>query len=95
MEDIFSRLNSITNSDEYKKYKEIGKILESDTSIKILQDEIENLQKEALILEYQNNLKYLVIEKEIARKVDILNNNKTYKIYLEKMKEYNDFIKNE
>ena len=53
MEDIFSRLNSITNSDEYKKYKEIGKILESDTSIKILQDEIENLQKEALILEYK------------------------------------------
>ena len=93
MNDFEDMLNDIQSSEEYLKYKEIGDILESDSFVMNLMNEIKNLQQEALILEYDNNPKYLILEKIIEEKVEILNNNSTYKLYLSKMEEYTSFIK--
>lgn len=82
-------LNTILESEEYIKYKEIGNILSSDSFVMNLIEEIKKLQKEAVHLEYNNNPLYLEKDKEIEKKVNILNNNKTYMEYLEKMKEFN------
>lgn len=92
MSDFEIILNEITESEEYLRYKEIGNILENDSSVMDLMNEIKELQHESLILEYNNDPKFLELEDIIKEKVEVLNNNKTYKLYLEKMKEYNDFI---
>ena len=85
-------LNEITESDEYLKYKEIGNILEKDSCVMNLMNEIKELQQESLILEYNEDPKYLDLEEKIKEKVEVLNSNETYKLYLQRMKEYNDFI---
>lgn len=94
MFNIEELLNDITTSEEYIKYKEIGNILESDSFVMNLMDEIKELQQEAVILEYNDDPKYLELEEIIKEKAEVLNNNSTYKLYLEKMKEYNEFISN-
>jgi len=94
MSDIESMLEEITNSRQYLKYKEIGQILEKDTFIMNLMNEIKELQHESMILEYNNNPKYLELEDIIKEKVEILNNNDTYKLYLKSMREYNNIINN-
>jgi len=93
MSDFECILNEITESDEYLKYKEIGNILENDSYVMELMDEIKELQHESLMLEYNNNPKYLELEEIIKQKADLLNSNETYKLYLEKMDEYNKLIK--
>jgi len=87
-----SVLNEIKESKEYTKYREIGKILESDSFVMNLMDEIKTLQQEAVILEYNDDPKYLELNEIIKEKVEILNNNDTYKLYLEKMNEYNQML---
>lgn len=94
MSDIEEMLKGIEESEEYTKYKEIGNILASDSFIMDLMEEIKELQHEAVILEYNDDPKYLELDEIIKEKVELLNNNDTYKLYLEKMKEYNKFIAN-
>ena len=94
MSDFENILNEITESEEYLKYKEIGNILENDSFVMDLMNEIKELQHESLMLEYNDDPKYLELEELIKEKVALLNSNATYKLYLEKMKEYNDFIAN-
>lgn len=94
MSDFENILNEITESEEYLRYKEIGSILENDSYVMNLMNEIKELQHESLLLEYNDDPKYLELEDIIKEKVEVLNNNETYKIYLEKMKEYNNFIAN-
>ena len=94
MNEFENILNEITESEEYQRYKEIGNILENDSYVMNLMNEIKELQQESLILEYNNDPKFLELEDIIKEKAEVLNNNETYKLYLEKMKEYNDFIAN-
>lgn len=94
MSDFEEIISNITKSKEYIKYKEIGNIIENDSFIMNLLNEIKELQHESLELEYNNDPKYLELNEIIKDKVEILNNNETYKLYLEKMKEYNEYIAN-
>ena len=48
IEELF---NSINNSNEYKEYKQIVDIIEEDSEIKNLIEEIKKLQKEATYLD--------------------------------------------
>lgn len=89
VDELFS---NIENSDEYKKYKIIGKILEKDPNISILMQEIKELQKEAIYLESNNDLRYKEVDKVIAIKVAELNNNEVYKEYLKEMKKFNEIL---
>ena len=57
-------LNTILESEEYIKYKEIGNILSGDSFVMNLIEEIKKLQKEAVHLEYNNNPLYLEKMKE-------------------------------
>ena len=50
--------------------------------------EINKLQSEALCLEYDNNPKYIEINKLIEEKVNILNNNKVYQEYLREINKF-------
>lgn len=93
MSDFECILNEIAESDEYLKYREIGNILENDSYVMDLMNEIKELQHESLMLEYNNDPKYLELEEIIKQKADLLNSNETYKLYLEKMNEYNKIIK--
>lgn len=94
MFDLEEMVKEITESEEYTKYKEIGNILESDSYVMALMDEIKELQQEAVILEYNEDPRYLELDEIIKEKVALLNDNATYKLYLEKMEEYNKFIAN-
>jgi len=94
MFEIEEMLKGITESEEYIRYKEIGNILESDSYVMDLMEEIKELQQEAVILEYNDDPKYLELEEIIKDKVALLNDNATYKLYLEKMQEYNRLIAN-
>lgn len=93
MSDFECILNEITESDEYLKYKEIGNILENDSYVMEIMNEIKELQHESLMLEYNDDPRYLELEEIIKEKADLLNSNETYKLYLEKMDEYNKLIK--
>lgn len=92
MSDFEEMLNNITESNEYIKYKEIGNIIENDSFVMELLDEIKKLQHESLELEYNEDPKYLELNEIIKEKVEVLENNETYKLYLQKMKEYNEYI---
>ena len=87
LEELF---NSIENSSLYKEYLKMKDILNKDSEIKILIDEIKELEKQATYLEYIGDNKYIEIDEEIKRKTDILNNKQVYQEYLNKMEEFND-----
>ena len=89
IEELF---NAINNSDEYKEYKQIVDIIEEDSEIKNLIEEIKKLQKEAVNLEYKNDDRYLELDKLIKEKEKILNNNKDYQEYLSKLKDFNNTL---
>lgn len=84
--------NEILSSDTYTKYMEIVSLIEDDEEINNLLTEIKKLQNKSVFLEYNNDLSFLEVEKEILEKVNILNNNEKYKLYLFKMKELNDSL---
>ncbi len=84
--------NSIENSTYYKEYKKITNILEQDSEINNLINEIKDLEKEATLLEYKKDPKYKEIDNLIKEKINILNNNQLYIDYLNKMEELNDIL---
>lgn len=65
-------------------------ILSKDNNIKIILDEIKELEKEATYLESIGDIKYKDIDEEIKRKADVLNSNIVYQEYLNSMNEFND-----
>ena len=87
LEELF---NTIENSSLYQEYKKMENILNQDREIKILIDEIKELEKEATYLEYIGDEKYQEIDEEIRKKADILNNKHVYQEYLNKMEEFNN-----
>ena len=87
IEELF---NSIENSALYKRYMEMNDILSKDNNIKIMLDEIKDLEKEATYLESIGDIKYKDIDEEIKRKADVLNSNIVYQEYLNSMNEFND-----
>ena len=82
--------NTIENSQVYAEYKKMEEILNKDKEIKILLDEIKELEKQATYLEYIGDEKYKELDEEIKRKADILNNKQVYIEYLNKMEEFNN-----
>lgn len=89
IEDLFK---TIEESDEYKKYLKIKNVLNSDEEIMKLIEEIKDLQKKSVRLEYNNDSSYKNIDKEIKMKVDILNSKPVYKEYLNRMEILNDIL---
>lgn len=89
IEELF---DSINNSKEYKEYKEITSILSDNEEVKTLIDEIKELQKEATMLEYNEDDTYKEIDKVIEEKTKLLNNNKYYQEYLLKLKKFNTVL---
>ena len=89
IEELF---NSIENSSLYKRYMKMNDILSKDSEIKNMLDEIKELEKEATYLENIGDDRYKVVDEEIKRKADILNNNYVYQEYLNSMNEFNDEI---
>ena len=89
IEELF---NAINNSNEYKEYKQIVDIIEEDSEIKNLIEEIKKLQKEATYLEYHEDNKYKEIDNIIEEKTKELNNNSKYQEYLSKLKDFNNTL---
>lgn len=89
IDELFQAINE---SEEYQDYIKIVKILKEDKELTNLIEEIKQLQKEATILEYQNNTKYKEIDNTIKEKLNILNNNPLYVEYKYKMDELNNII---
>lgn len=87
LEELF---NSIENSSLYKEYLKMRDILDKDSEIKELLDEIKELEKEATYLEFIGDEKYKELDEEIKQKADILNNKQVYQEYLNRMDEFND-----
>ena len=61
---------SIEESKLYKDYKKISTILEEDDSIQKLINEIKDLEKEATLLEYKEDIKYKEIDKNETIKIE-------------------------
>ena len=83
---------TIKNSKEYKAYQNIGEVLKNNDEINDLVNEIKKLQQESVRLEEENNPKYKELDKEIEKKVTILNNIPIYQEYLRRMDEFNNII---
>ena len=89
IEELF---DSINNSNEYKEYLSITEELNNNKEVMNLINEIKSLEKEATKLEYNGDVKYKEIDKEIEEKTNILNNNSSYKDYLSKLKRFNNAL---
>lgn len=89
IEDLF---NTIKESKEYKDYLNIGSVLEEDEEINLLVNEIKSLQKESVGLEYRGDESYKEVDKEIDRKVKLLNSKPIYQEYLRRMNNFNDIL---
>ena len=83
----------IEESKLHKDYKKISTILEEDDSIQKLINEIKDLEKEATLLEYKEDIKYKEIDKIIEKKMLELKNNQIYIEYMNKMEEFNNVLK--
>lgn len=90
---ISELFNSIESSFEYQEYKKIKDILESDKEVIDLVEEIKKLQQESTTLEYNNDPKYVELDKVIEDKVKKLNEMPTYNKYLQAMEEFNQVLK--
>lgn len=84
--------DTIKNSKEYKAYLNIGEVLENNSEINDLVDEIKKLQKESVKLEEIGDSKYIEIDKIIEEKVNKLNSIPVYQEYLRRMDEFNNII---
>lgn len=89
---IETLFNAINNSEEYREYQEITSILNNNKEVKDLIEEIKVLQKKATRLEQENNEEYEVIDEEIKEKSNILNNIDDYKLYLSRLKNFNNVL---
>ncbi len=87
LEELF---NAIESSKAYKEYIKIRDILDKDSEIKKIIDEIKELEKQATYLENIGDEKYKEIDNEIAKKTDILNSKQVYQEYLNRMDEFNN-----
>lgn len=91
-EKIDNLFRSIEESDEYKRYLEIGNLLESDEEINVLIKEIKTLQQRSVKLEYNNDISYKEVDKEIENKVNKLNSIPIYQEYLKRMNTFNNIL---
>ena len=91
-ESIDELFNAIYNSSSYKEYINIMSVLKKDDEVNKLVDEIKELQKEAVELEYKGDISYKEIDKIIEEKVKVLNNMPIYKEYLQRMNSFNDIL---
>ncbi|MBR3161734.1 MAG: YlbF family regulator [Bacilli bacterium] len=89
IEELFK---TIEESEEYKKYLKIGEVLNSDKETMKLIEQIKKLQQKSVNMEYNNNPKYKEIDKEIKKKVDILNAKPIYQEYLKQMNNFNNIL---
>ena len=87
LEELF---NAIENSKSYQEYLKMKDILNKDSEIKKLIDEIKELEKQATYLEYIGDTSYKDVDDVIKAKAEILNNKQIYQEYLNKMEEFND-----
>ena len=89
MEELFQ---AIEQSREYQSYLNIGRVIEADEEINLLVNEIKELQKKSVELEYHHDERYKEIDQEIESKVKNLNNRPIYQEYLRRMDEFNDIL---
>ena len=87
LEELF---RSIETSKVYQEYLKMKDILNKDSEIKKIIDEIKELEKQATYLEYIGDEKYRELDEEITKKAEILNNKQVYQEYLNKMDEFNN-----
>ncbi len=83
---------SINKSYEYQEYLKISNAIKKDQELLNLIEEIKIMQKQATLLEYQNNTKYKEIDIKIEEKLNILNNHPLYIEYKHKMDDLNDIL---
>ena len=91
-ESIDELFNAICNSSSYKEYINITSVLKNDREVNDLVNEIKKLQKESVNLEYKGDMSYKDIDKEIDKKVAILNSMPVYQEYLKRMNNFNDIL---
>lgn len=89
LEELFE---AIKNSHEYQSYLNIGSVIDKDEEIKSLVSEIKKLQQKSVELEYHNDDSYKEVDKEIEKRVKLLNSNPIYQEYLRRMDEFNDVL---
>ena len=87
LEELFK---AIENSDTYKEYKKMEEILDKDSEIKKIIEEIKDLEREATYLENNGDESYKEIDQLIRKKAEELNNKQVYQEYLNKVEEFND-----
>lgn len=83
----------LQNSDDYKRYIELKHYMEKDKEINILVNDVKILQKKAVNEEYKG-IDVSELDKEIERKLTILNNNIIYQEYIEVQSRLNEVFQN-
>lgn len=83
---------AIEESDEYRSYMDICRVIEGNEDVKLLVKEIKKLQQESVQLEYKKDASYKDIDKVIDEKVCELNSIPVYQEYIRRMDELNDML---
>ena len=83
----------LKNSNDYKRYIELKSYMEKDVEINILINDVKILQKKAVNEEHKG-IEVSDIDKEIERKLAILNNNIIYQEYIEVQGRLNEVFQN-
>ncbi|MDD3241933.1 MAG: YlbF family regulator [Bacilli bacterium] len=96
-ENILMKVDNIVeylkDSEDYKRYIELKSYMEKDQDINILINDIKILQKKAVNDEYKG-INVSEIDKEIERKVTILNNSIIYQEFIEVQGRLNEVFQN-
>ena len=87
LEELFK---TIENSDTYREYLKMRDILNQDSEIKSLIEEIKELEQKATYLENNGDESYKEVDELIKEKAKELNDKQVYQEYLNKMDEFND-----
>ncbi|MDO5569102.1 MAG: YlbF family regulator [bacterium] len=83
---------SIKQSSEYKNYLKARKKVDNNMHIISLLTTIKKMQQEATKKEYKKDIGYKIIDKEINKLKEELDNNVLYQDYLTKKEELNNML---
>ena len=89
---IDALIDTIKESQEYKRYIEIDKVLNKNKEINNLVNDVKKMQQRAVMLEYHKDHRYKKLDDKVKKLIDELNSIPLYQEYTRRLNDLNDMI---
>ena len=89
---IDALIDTIKESQEYKRYIEIDKVLNKNKEINNLVNDVKKMQQRAVMLEYYKDHRYKKLDDKVKKLIDELNSIPLYQEYTRRLNDLNDMI---